>query len=422
MKKIITLFLVLIILLCPSSLAEADSEVTLSDVTVKCSMSSFGLEAEEIILHVNDASPLLSLSADDFILTGCIPDGNTKQKNTVAVNDVCFTADSVILSVAPFMAQKSTAMELDCVNDALDCNYGDVTAIICPERDAFTDEAITVGKTTLRYKLYTPPSFKTDEKVPVVIYNHGGGCTGYEGVLTDDSFACAWALAENQQSIKCYVMAPYRASLKEGADGDEEMQAIKAAIDTLVTDGHADSNRIYMTGESMGSLYTWTFANTYPNYLAAIAVMNGGPMDIEKDATLEETVNRDLESPWSDGELKALANSQTSVMLIQGLGDIASVPIRYATVYAKLVNLGMTPDVDVVWNAYTADQFNALLKGVTKIPIYANSDIAIDPITGIESPTNGNFHNSSRAAGWDTRVRLWLIQQRLNPDFALPDC
>ena len=57
-----------------------------------------------------------------------------------------------------------------------------------------------------------------------------------------------------------------------------------------------------------------------------------------------------------------------------------------------------------------------MLKGNTKIPVYATAEIAVDPITGIETLTNGNFHNSPRVAGFDTRVRTWLMIQELNKE------
>lgn len=423
MKKLTSLAAVLLVLCLAFTCLPAQAEAPAYEgVSVFCYMSSFGKEAKQIIYAVQDAAPYLHLTPEDFVLSGGLRDGSGKRTVKVPVTGVTFSATSVILDVETFLVDKSSALVMDSTMDALDFTYEDITAVICPEHDAFTDETITVGNTTLQYKLYSPTDVKPGKLLPIVIYHHGGGCTGYNGVLTDDCFACAWALKENQANIPCYVMAPYRASLRDSSvDPDEEREAIKAAIDTLVDAGKVDGNRIYMCGESMGSIYTVAFANAFPNYLAAIAIMNGGPLDIEKGTALEDAVKMDLASPWSDAELKTLADSDTAVMFIQGTGDIASIPIRYATVYTKLVGYGMTADVDVVWNPYTADQFNALIKGYTKIPVYANAEVAVDPITGIETPTNGNFHNSSRVAGWDTRVRTWLMIQSLPGEPAEPE-
>ena len=122
-----------------------------------------------------------------------------------------------------------------------------------------------------------------------------------------------------------------------------------------------DPNRVYMTGESAGAMATMTFANQYPGYLAAIVLLNGGPFDVSLDNTLEEATAMDLNAPYSDAELETFANSGTSVMFVQSLGDILSVPIRFATVYNKLLNLGMKPGDNLVWHSYTAEQYNYLL-------------------------------------------------------------
>ena len=417
-KKIISMLLMAgAIMAVPTGAFAAETETSVSGVEIECSMSSFGYEAERIVINVDSTADLQGLTEADFSLSGCVTNGVSSQKRDVAVNQVLYTDSAVILETDSFLVEKSEdSLTLDCTNDALDFTYEAVTNVTCAEHDAFSDETMTVGDTTVQYKLFSPQT-KDEELLPLVIYNHGGGNTGYEGVLTDDSFACAWAEEENQKSIPCYVMAPFRASVKdETVNKEEEMQAIKAAIDQLVADGKVDPNRIYMTGESMGSIYTVSFANAYPGYLAAIAVMNGGPFGIEEGTSLEDAVAMDLDSPWSDEELQTLADSQTAVMFIQALGDNVSIPIRYATVYTKLMNMGMTPDADLVWNSYTAEQFNSLLKGNTKIPVRNNTAVATDPIIGTETYTNGNFHNSSRAAGWDTRVRTWLMIQELNKE------
>lgn len=417
-KKVISMLLMAgVIITTPNGVLAAETGTSVAGVEIECSMSSFGYEAERIIINVDSTADIQGLTEADFSLSGCVTNGVSSQKRDVAVNQVMYTDSAVILDVDSFLVEKSEdSLTLDCTNDVLDFTYEAVTDVTCTEHDAFSDETMTVGDTTVQYKLFSPET-KDEELLPLVIYNHGGGNTGYEGVLTDDSFACAWAEEENQKSIPCYVMAPFRASVKdETVNTEEEMQAIKAAIDQLVADGKVDPNRIYMTGESMGSLYTVSFANAYPDYLAAIAIMNGGPFSIEEGTSLEDAVATDLESPWSDEELQTLADSQTAVMFIQALGDNVSIPIRYATVYTKLMNMGMTPDVDLVWNSYTAEQFNSLLKGNTKVPVRNNTAVATDPITGTETYTNGNFHNSSRAAGWDTRVRTWLMIQELNKE------
>ena len=41
-------------------------------------------------------------------------------------------------------------------------------------------------------------------------------------------------------------------------------------------------------------------------------------------------------------------------MFVQSIGDTTSTPIRYATAYKKLEELGMDTGNDLVWHYYTA--------------------------------------------------------------------
>ena len=178
--------------------------------------------------------------------------------------------------------------------------------------------------------------------LPVVIYNHGGGCTGFQGVLTDDGFASAWITGNAQEEFLCYAVAPYRASANDDSlKVEDEMEAVKLIVDELVAVGKVDVNRIYMAGESMGCIFAMTFCNKYPGYLAAAVLMDGGSFDVVVDANLEESVKQSLDAPWSNENLAALAESGTAVTIVQGVGDTVSVPIRHATVYKKLLVLGM---------------------------------------------------------------------------------
>lgn len=394
---------------------EEKSKGKLEGVTAKGFMSSYGVEVTSFELAVPDVEPYLSLTKEDFSISGAVMDANGGKPVEASVWDVCFTKNSIRIEVESFVLDASAeSLHVECKEDMLSFGYEQIDKVSCPEIDAFTDEEITVGGSKLRYKLYSSDK-KEGKNLPLVIYNHGGGCSGFDGVLTDDSFACAFAVEESQQAFPCHVMAPYRASGADGSiDADEEREAIKAAIDQLVSEGKVDAERIFMCGASQGSLYTMEFANIYPDYFAAIVLMNGGPMEIEEGTPLADAVEMDLASPWSNAELQALAASKTSVMFVQALGDTLSVPIRYAAAYTKLVDYGMTPGKNVYWNAYTDTQFNLLLKGKSKVNVKGVEPVTVDPITGQESYKGGSFHNCPSAAGWDSEIRKWLSEQMLN--------
>lgn len=391
-------------------------EVKVESINVITRKTSNGQLAETIEITVNDTSSLLKLEGDDFKLFGCIMDRNDHELLLQKAAGVAFTATKVIIEVdEPFEIALSdgtygSAFQVECSNTALSFTYEDITSIVCADFERFTDEEYTADGATVQYHLYSPD---VEGKQPLVVYFHGGGNSGYEGVLDDDSYACAWASEESQENFACYVMAPYRPD----GNTDEVLDLVKGAIDKLVAEGKVDPERIYITGESMGSICSVQFVNRFPGYAAAIAIMNGGPsmiddgsQEITEDADLTETMTWSLESPWSDAELKVLADSDTSVMFIQGLGDTLSYPTKYATVYKKLEALGMEPGNDLMWVSYTTEEWNYLISDRTTISQTAESYAGVDPITGKEYYTSA-MHNTSKVAGYDTTVKKWLFIQ-----------
>lgn len=401
---------------------EPEQNLCIEDITINTSNTSYGKQVETITYTVSNVSDYENLTPDDFQIHNGMTDAlealfeeiDGTGKEDIQVNEVSFTDTEIILSVDPVLIEASSiAVSLDdfevvCTDDTLSFTYADITNIVCPEVDVFTDGVSEVGEATVPYKLYSPEN--TDGPLPIVIYNHGGGAASVDILLTNDSFATSWVLPEAQKEFPCYVLAPYRESSPKG---DDLNAAIKAIIDSLVAEGKVDSNRIYMAGESAGSIYTVTFANAYPGYLAGISLMNGGPM-VEDIIDLETIDTLELDAPWDNDHLKTLAESGTSVLFVQGIGDILSTPDRFAAIYTKLQNYGMVSDENLKWISYTAEEYNALLTGTTEVPNYdPNLGTATDPITGKTTFCNGNFHNTSRVAGADPAVRAWTKAQTL---------
>ena len=400
----------------PAALAEG--EPFERSIRITTENRGFGNEVIDIVMTVDDTADFRALTPEDYTLSRCMVDKRMGTEVDMHPTAVDYTDTEIRLAVEPFILKSSHRhFAFTCTDERLNFTYDDIDEILCPNVDCFTDETITVGERTLQYHLYSPES---DAPLPVVIYNHGGGCTGYEGVLTDDCFASAWVTGDAQETFPCYVVAPYRASVNESdMKVEDELACVKAIIDGMIADGRVDADRVYMGGESMGCIFTMTFGNAYPGVLAAEILMDGGPFDVPADAALEDAVQKDLMSPWSDAELQTLAQSGTAVAVVQGVGDTLSIPIRLATVYRKLVALGMADGEKVAWVPYSADKFNELLRSTTKI-FHVGKDEATritDPITGEETWQDGLFHNSSRVTAWDPFIREWLAGQALSKPY-----
>lgn len=142
------------------------------------------------------------------------------------------------------------------------------------------------GNDTLRYRLFIPE--KRDTLLPLLLFLHGAGERGYDNekqLIHGNRFLDS-AL---QQKHPCIVLAPQcppgkrwvEVSWKLPAHTQPEQPSdafrlLLPLLDSLVKNLPVDTNRIYVTGLSMGGFGTWELLQRYPNKFAAAAPVCGG--------------------------------------------------------------------------------------------------------------------------------------------------
>ncbi len=145
---------------------------------------------------------------------------------------------------------------------------------------------------TLNYRLLFPDA-DTLRKYPLVIFLHGSGERG-----SDNEAQLKWGVQnfvtdKNMVEHTCFVIAP-QCPLNEGwanfADRtrnqmqptpSKPMQLLIGLIRESITKLPVDTNRIYITGLSMGGYGTYDAIERYPNmFAAAVPVCGGG--DVSK--------------------------------------------------------------------------------------------------------------------------------------------
>lgn len=113
--------------------------------------------------------------------------------------------------------------------------------------------------------------------LPLFIYNHGGGRGGSSGdyfapMQTANGAAVLSKLQlENPGKYNAHIIATQNHS-----DNQSNNEALMEYVNKLVDEGKVDPNRIYMSGFSMGSMYTAGFYTRNPEFLAAIVLLAGG--------------------------------------------------------------------------------------------------------------------------------------------------
>jgi predicted peptidase len=136
------------------------------------------------------------------------------------------------------------------------------------------------------YRLFTSANANEGPQ-PLVLLLHGGG-QGANGTDTPIRWQnnAYFAYPHVQEDYPSYVMIP------AGLNGwtTDAFDNLKSAIDGLIAEGKVDSDRVYITGSSMGGGGTWNFIQRYPEYFAAavpIAMPGPSPTETDPDGYIE---------------------------------------------------------------------------------------------------------------------------------------
>jgi len=131
---------------------------------------------------------------------------------------------------------------------------------------------------TIAYRLFRPRDCDPERKYPLVIFLHGKGGIGTENKkhISGGNLwgARVWALPEHQDKHPCFVLAPQYAPRGDRLRSDRS-PALKSLIDQVTEEFNIDQKRLYITGQSMGGMGTWSAIASYPDLFAAAVPVCG---------------------------------------------------------------------------------------------------------------------------------------------------
>jgi poly(3-hydroxybutyrate) depolymerase len=154
--------------------------------------------------------------------------------------------------------------------------------------------------TTLPYRLCKPDFYDPSKKYPLVLTLHGSGECGTDNEIhiLVHRLATSWADSANQKKYPCFVVSPQCPLNNAWNDYDfanrdsyrisqvpesNEMLTVVDLLDSLTNAFSVDTNRVYVTGLSLGGYGTWDFIERYPKKFAAAIPMSGGGDSTEVD-------------------------------------------------------------------------------------------------------------------------------------------
>jgi len=142
-----------------------------------------------------------------------------------------------------------------------------------PPETGFLIRSISVRGTSYPYSIYVPRAFDRSKPWPVILFLHGSGERGTDG-LRSTQIGVGAAIRANPDRVPAIVVFP-QAPPDSRWLGDPA-DAAMAALEKSIIEFHGDRRRVYLTGLSMGGYGTWHLALAHPNTFAALVVVCGG--------------------------------------------------------------------------------------------------------------------------------------------------
>ncbi len=148
----------------------------------------------------------------------------------------------------------------------------------------FLDRHIEVDGTTHAYQVYLPPGYTPAQRWPVILFLHGSGEGGSDGV-SQTRVGLGPALRQFPERYPAIVLFP-QAPDGKGWLGHAARIAV-GALDRTVAEFSVDPDRIYLTGLSRGGAGSWRLAYAIPARFAALVVVCGFVTRFDEPAVTE---------------------------------------------------------------------------------------------------------------------------------------
>ena len=158
----------------------------------------------------------------------------------------------------------------------------------------FLDRTVDFEGVTCHYQVYVPFSYSGSERWPVILFLHGAGERGSDG-LAQTQVGLGAAIRQHPERYPAIVVMPQlpEDSLWVGVPARMAM----AALDKTMKEFKADQDRVYLTGLSMGGNGSWYLAYRNASRFAAVVPVCGWIVSFGSRVGKVETV-----VPVNDGD------------------------------------------------------------------------------------------------------------------------
>ena len=190
----------------------------------------------------------------------------------------------------------------------------------------FLNRSVILQGTTHKYQVYVPENWNEHQHWPVILFLHGSGERGLDG-MDQTQIGLPAAIRSHPDRWPFVVVMPQVPFHHHHWTDPDMMQMAMAALDTSVKEFHGDTQRLYLTGLSMGGYGVWEIAKNWPHKFAAVVPVCGGVF-------WSYAPDR-----WHDTDLPeqyAHAIGRTPVWIFHGAEDPVVIPKQAALMYEAL--------------------------------------------------------------------------------------
>jgi predicted peptidase len=180
----------------------------------------------------------------------------------------------------------------------------------------FLNRSVTVDGKSYRYVVYVPQEFDAAKRWPVLMFLHGSGERGDDG-MRQTVVGVGAAVRWNPERFPMIVVFPQAPPDTQwlGAEARFAMTAMERSI----AEFHGDPDRLYLTGLSLGGYGVWHLALEHPERFAALVPVCGGIVKPETaDSVRQSPLTLDAPDPWV---FTASRVKQTPVWIFHGSDD-----------------------------------------------------------------------------------------------------
>ncbi|WP_062464244.1 alpha/beta hydrolase-fold protein [Demequina soli] len=297
------------------------------------------------------------------------------------------TSNELAVTITQTGEVEATDGNVYAASDAIETDYAENTNLGVEDFEQLTYTS-TETADELMYNLYTPERYDESESYPIVVFMPDATATGTDPVatLTQGNGATSWATDEAQAENESFVLAPQYT----GEETDDVTTTVEL-IKQLVEDYSIDPSRIYLTGQSAGTIRAISMMIEYPDMFAGAMLVAGQADDAYTDRLAE------------------LADQ--NIWMIAATGDERALPGM--TAIEEAVEAAGTDVTDGAWSAADSveDQNAAaaeMAAAQTSIHFTTLSDVVPEGITDNEVTEH---LNTWRVAYEITGIQNWLFEQ-----------